>query len=259
MQKKLFIALVATAAVAGAQELPKAETLFEKFIEVTGGKAAYEKRRTEVGKGVVKMTAAGVSGTVEIYSAAPNSQVIIMDVQGVGKIEQGTDGINAWENSAVMGPRVKSGQEKAEALQEAVFNAPIQWQKLYTKVETTAAETAEGVECFKVVATPRSGGKPETFWFDRNTGLTVKVKKTTLTSLGEVSAELVAKNFQNAGGILQPMTLLQRAGGQEVIIEMQTLTPNVVIPKSRFNPPAEVQQLMGTPAAKPVAPAKKAA
>ena len=89
--------VLATATAAAAQDLPKAETLFEKYLEVTGGKAAYAQRRTEVAKGTVRMAAAGVTGTVELYSAAPNSQVIIMDVQGVGRIEQGTDGVRAWE------------------------------------------------------------------------------------------------------------------------------------------------------------------
>lgn len=250
--------LAAAAIVLRAQQqqpaLPSAAALFDRYVEVTGGKAAYEQRRTEVGKGVVKMIAAGVTGSVEIYSAAPNSQVIIMDVKGVGRIEQGTDGVNAWEISAVMGPRVKDGQEKVEALREALFNMPVNWQKLYRKVETTTAETTEGIECYRVVATPSGAGKPETFWFDRKTGYTVKIKRTAVTSMGEIPAEIVMKDFRLSGGVIQPMIMLQRAGGQEVVIELQSVTPNAVIPKSRFTPPSEIQQLLAAPPA-----AKKAA
>lgn len=260
---KLFVfALAASAAV--AEDLPKGETLFEKYVEVTGGKAAYAQRRSEVARGVVKMSAAGVSGTVEMYSAAPNSQVIIMDVQGVGRIEQGTNGNIAWESSAVMGPRLKSGEEKTEALHEALFNLPLNWRQVYSKATTMAAETAEGKECYRVVVTPISGGKAETFWFDRKTGLNVKIKRTAVTAMGEIPAEIVMDNYKKTGPILQPTTLLQRAGGQEVTILLQSFEPNAAIPASRFVPPAEVRQLMTPASAKPAGapkpqPKKKAA
>ena len=261
---KLFaFAFVSMAVV--AQDLPKGETIFDKYVEVTGGKAGYAQRRSEIARGVVKMAAAGVSGTVEMYSVAPNSQVIIMDVQGVGRIEQGTDGKIAWESSAVMGPRLKTGEEKVEALHEALFNLPLHWRQVYSKATTIAAETTEGHDCYRIVATPISGGKPETFWFDRKSGLNIKIKRTAVTAMGEIPAEIVMDNYKKIGPIMQATTLLQRAGGQEVTIILESIQPNAAIPASRFVPPAEVRQLMSPaspkPAPRPVAvqPKKKAA
>src|SRR5205809_48530 len=40
--------LLAAGALPAADDLPKAETILDKYIEVTGGKAAYEKRHTGV-------------------------------------------------------------------------------------------------------------------------------------------------------------------------------------------------------------------
>ncbi len=260
---KLFVFAFASMAV--AQDLPKGETIFDKYVEVTGGKAAYAQRRSEIARGVVKMSAAGVSGTVEMYSVAPNSQVIVMDVQGVGRIEQGTDGKIAWESSAVMGPRLKTGEEKVEALHEALFNLPLNWRQVYSKVNTIAAETTEGHDCYRVVATPIAGGKPETFWFDRKSGLNVKIKRTAVTAMGEIPAEIVMVNYRKIGPILQATTLLQRAGGQEVTIVLDNIQPNAAIPASRFIPPAEVRQLMSPASPKPASrpavaqPKKKAA
>jgi hypothetical protein len=258
--KWYWAAAVATIPMAAfAQDLPKAETLFEKYVEVTGGKAGYAKRRSEVARGIVRMAAAGVTGTVEIYSQAPNSQVVVMDVQGVGKIEQGTNGSVAWESSAIMGPRVKSGQERAEALREALFNIPLNWRKLYLKLETVSAETVEGHDCYKVVATPNlAGGKPEYFWFDRTSGLNVKIKRTSLTSMGEIPAELVYDNYKKFGAVSQPTTMLQRAGTQEVMILLQSVETNVAIPAARFVPPAEIRQLM-TPASATPSPQRRPA
>ena len=120
---------------------------------------------------------------------------------------------------------------------------PIHWRKLYPKVETTAAEVAEGIDCYRVMATP-STGKAETYWFDQKTGYVVKIRRTAVTGMGEIPAELIMKEYKQAGGVLQPLVMVQRAGGQEVTIELQSVTPNVVIPKSRFEPPAEIKQLM---------------
>ena len=51
--------------------LPKAETILDRYIEVTGGKAAYEKRKTEIATGTFEMAAMGVKGTITHYAASP--------------------------------------------------------------------------------------------------------------------------------------------------------------------------------------------
>ncbi|BDC49774.1 hypothetical protein F183_A20900 [Bryobacterales bacterium F-183] len=243
--KTLFVAAAMSVVAFGqAAALPTGESLFDKYVEVTGGKAAYAKRTSEVTKGTIQMPAAGVSGTLEIYWAAPNVRVALMDVQGVGKVEEGTNGVEAWEVSAVMGPKLKDGKEKAQAIREALFNMPIYWRKLYSKAQTTGVETVEGIECYRVVATPTDGSKVETFWFDKTTGYNVKVSRTVLAMGSEIPAEIVMKDYQKSGFVIQPMTMIQRVGGQEVILKLTTVTANAPIPKTRFAPPPDIQQLM---------------
>lgn len=250
MKKFGMVALLCTAAGAAfGQALPTGESIFDRFVTVTGGREAYAKRTSEVSKGTVTMPAAGVSGTMEVYWAAPNVRVALMDVQGVGKMEEGTNGVAAWEVSAVMGPKLKDGKEKAQAIREATFNMPIYWRKLYSKVQTMALENAEGVECYRVVATPNDGSKPETYWFDKASGYAVKVSRTVLAMGSEIPAEIVMKDYQKAGLVIQPATMIQRVGGQEVILRFTSVTANAPIPKSRFAPPQDIQLLMKKPAA----------
>src|SRR5437868_1699770 len=116
MNRKLgLIALLSgLTAFAADEALPKAETILDRFIEVTGGKAAYLKRKSEVATGILEFPAQGLKGTMMRYSADPDKSYSSLDIDGVGKIEMGsTDGI-AWEKSAILGPRVKSGDEKAQ-------------------------------------------------------------------------------------------------------------------------------------------------
>src|ERR1700761_2027537 len=102
--------------IAADEPLPKAEIVLDRYVEVTGGKAAYEKRKTEVPSGTVDLAAQNLKGTFTRYSAEPDKSYASMELEGVGKIETGAAGGVAWENSAILGPRLKSGEEKAQAL-----------------------------------------------------------------------------------------------------------------------------------------------
>src|SRR5262249_32605519 len=107
----LLVFIGAFAAMAD-DALPKAETILDHYIEVTGGKAAYSKRKTEVATGTVEMPAQGLKGTMTRYSADPDKSYSIIELDGIGKIEQGAFNGTIWEKNAMLGPRIKSGEEK---------------------------------------------------------------------------------------------------------------------------------------------------
>ena len=241
--KLICTMLLAGAGLSAAADLPKAETLLDRYVEVTGGRANYEKRTTEYMSGVVEIPAAGVKGKVEMWAEAPGSRVEVIEIEGVGRMETGTDGIIAWENSAIMGPRLRSGIELRYHLREALFNAPIHWRKVYKTVETVGAEKVEGVDCYRVLMTPIEG-KPETWFFDQKTNFLVKLLRTSVTTMGEVNGEYLMKDYKDMDGIMMPVTLIQKAAGQEIQVKLESVKPNVKLPKDRFTPPAEVKQLM---------------
>src|SRR5438309_10046272 len=91
---------------AQGQGLPNGETLLDKYITVTGGKEAYEKCKNRLTKGTMEIVGAGIKGEVTIYQARPNKMYLEVNFQGLGKVEQGTDGQTVWERSAITGPRV---------------------------------------------------------------------------------------------------------------------------------------------------------
>ena len=130
--------------LAQAQGLPKGETLLDKYITVTGGKEAYEKCKNRLTKGTMEIVGAGIKGEVTIYQARPNKMYLEVNFQGLGKVEQGTDGQTVWERSAITGPRVLQGEEKAMRLREALFNEEADWRTLYKKVECVGEEAVEG-------------------------------------------------------------------------------------------------------------------
>ena len=242
---KLAIALLLSSVtlLCADEALPKAETLLDRSIEVTGGKAAFEKRHNEVMHGSMEFTGRGIKGTMTVYQAEPDKNLAVIEIEGIGKIESGSNGEVAWENSALQGPRIKQGDEKAGSLRDGTFNAALNWRKLYTKAETAGVETVEGHECYKVVLTPKDS-KPTSEFFDKKSGFLIKTTVTRTTPMGEITAEVVADDYRKEGDIIVPHKMINRAAGQEFLIVVEKMEVNIDLPKDRFDLPPEIQGVL---------------
>jgi hypothetical protein len=229
--------------------LPKAETILDHYIEVTGGKAAYENRKSEIVTGTFELAAMGLKAPLTRYSAAPDKMYTIIEIEGIGKIEQGVSEGIAWEKSAMQGAHVKTGAEKAQSMREAIFNSTLNWRKLFPKVETTGVETVGGDECYKVVMTPTEG-KPETNYYSKKTGLLVKTVAIIESAMGEMQVEASAGNYKDFGGIMMASKMTQKVGPQEITMTIENVKVNEEIPADKFTVPADVKALANKPAAK---------
>jgi hypothetical protein len=228
--------------VSAADPLPSPETILDHFVEVTGGKAAYEARKTEVVTGRVEFAAAGLKGTMVTYFEEPDKYYMAMELAGVGKIETGViDGV-AWENSVLQGPRIKTGEEKAQALREAAMNGSSRWRDLFAKVETTGEEVVEGEPCYKVVMTPATGN-PVTMYFEKASGLMRKTAVVAASQMGDIAAESISKEYRRFDDILAPAKVIERVAGQEFTITIDSMKANVDIPAEKFALPEDVKAL----------------
>ncbi len=242
----LAAALLVTASgarLAAADDLPKAEAILDKFIDATGGKAAYQKHHNEMATGSMAVPANGISGSLTVYHAEPDKSYTEINIEGVGKIMDGTDGKVAWSLSAIQGPHVKEGVEKADALRSARFNAEVNWRDLYKQAQTTGLESVDGKDCYKVVLTPNEGN-PVTHYYDKQSSLLMKTTATLKNPLGEFPVESMLSDYRKEGEILVPHKVSQKAAGQEYSITIDTVKYNVEIPKDRFDVPDEVKALL---------------
>jgi hypothetical protein len=228
---------------AAAQPLPKADVTLDRYIAVTGGKAAYQGRRNEVATGTMEFPAQGLKGTLTRYAAAPANEYSLIEIEGIGKVEAGvSDGV-AWEKTAILGPRVKSGEERAQAMREATFNLALEWRKTYPKVETTGVETVNGEECYKVLLTPAEGN-PETMFFSKKSGLLLRTTTVAVSQMGEIPVEIAVSDYKTFDGISIPTKVVQKAAGQEFSITLDSVKANIDIPPGRFEPPDEIKVLL---------------
>src|SRR4051794_6812623 len=244
MRNIVFCAAVAltSGALWAADDLPKAEAVLDKYIEATGGKAAYEKNHNEVSTGTMEFVGKGIKGSVASFSAEPNKSYTEIDIQGIGKVKEGSDGNVAWSLSAMQGPRIKEGEEKAGALQAARFNAELNWRDVY-KAETTGMEGVDGNDCYKVLLTPKEG-LAMTRYYDKKSNLLVKMVMTVKNPMGEFPVESLVGDYRQEGAILMPHKITQKAAGQEITISIESVKYNAEIPKGKFDPPDEIKAML---------------
>jgi outer membrane lipoprotein-sorting protein len=231
-----------------AEDLPKAETILDKYVEVTGGKDAYAKIHGDISSGAMSFGAMGITGKMVSYTQAPDKRLVEVTIEGIGKISDGSNGEVAWSLSAMQGPHLKEGDEKAEAMLQAKHNADAQWRELYKSVETVGVENVDGKDCYKLVLTPNTG-KPMTRWFDKQTYLAAKFVVTSKSPMGEIQIESTVGDYRKEGDILMPHKVVSHVAGQELTMTIDKVEYNPDIPKDKFDPPAEIKALM-KPAAK---------
>jgi len=240
---RIGLALAFTGVLAAAADLPKGETLLDKYIEVTGGKAAYAKIHSDMTTGTMEFKAMGLKGKITTYAAEPDKKYSEVLLDGVGKIQEGVNGGVAWSMSAMQGPRVKEGDEKAETLLLAKFNSELNWRDLFKTAETVGVETVEGKQCYKVVLTPKTGS-PSTRWFDKESNLLVKMSMTSKGPMGEIQSEMLPSDYRKEGDVLAPHKVAMKAGPMEFAITVDSVQHNPEIPKDKFEVPDEVKALL---------------
>ncbi len=238
----------------GAESLPTAEQILDRYIEVTGGKAAHEKIRTEIMRATTEVKAQGISGPTETYRDGTN-YYLVMEVPGAGKVEYGAYKGIIWENSALMGPRIKTGAEKAFYEREAVLEKDLRWRDVYAKAELAGELVDDGVASYKVILTPKDGGKPETRFYDKATGLLRKIQQVAPSPMGEIPAEQILMDYKDFGGVKVPTRSITKMASAEMSVTVTSLEFNRPIPASKFVPPKEILALAEKQPAK--APAKK--
>src|SRR2546423_3050598 len=204
----IVLTLAACGILSAADKLPTGDAILDKYIEVTGGKAAYEKKRTEVSTGVMEFTGKGVKAHMTTYQAAPNKSYMVVEIDGIGKMEDGTDGSVVWERSALKGPRLKSGEEKAISLRGAAIQHDVRWRDYFAKAECTGVEPIDGHICYRVVLTPKEG-QPETRYYDKKSYLLVRTNMILKTEMGEIPAEMTVSDYRAVDGVLMPFQLKQ--------------------------------------------------
>jgi hypothetical protein len=236
------LSLIAAAA-SFAQSAPTAEQILDKYVAVTGGKAAHESIKAETVAGTIELPAQGIKGKLISYRNAKNSSYSVFEIEGVGKIEEGYHEGIAWQKSAMTGPRVKSGEEKAFAVRESAIAKDARWRDQYAKAELAGEETIDGVACYKIVMTPKDSERPETRFYEKSTGLLKRASMTMASQMGDLPAQTTFSEYKEFGPVKAPTIIRTMIGPQELLTTITAVDYTTEVPADRFTVPADVKAL----------------
>lgn len=226
-----------------ADDLPKADTILDKYVEVTGGKAAYEKHHSQITKGTMEMAAMGLKGTVTSYMMEPDKSYSEVQLGAIGSMKEGSSGGVYWSLSSMMGPHVKEGSEKSQAQLTEQLNAELKWREQYKSAVTTGVDQVDGKDCYKVELTPAEGA-PITQCYDKTSGLMVKMSMTAQSPMGEQKVDMFPTDYRKEGDVLLPHKMKQSVAGQDIVFTVDSVQFNPEIPKEKFDLPDEIKALV---------------
>lgn len=242
----LLLGLIPSGLQAASRSLPKPERIFGDYIQATGGRAAYDKIQNRITKSKIEIPAAGISMEMTIYQTKPNKSYIVQESPAIGKTENGTDGIVAWQNSAMTGPQLKRDSEKADIINASTMDRFAYWRTAYQSTDCTGLNDVNDRPCYVVVAIPTGNGSPQTLFFDRASKLLVKVAATVKSPMGSVRLESELSDYRKVDGILLPhntrVTYIDMK--QELLFTVVNYEHNTDIPEARFQIPSEIEALV---------------
>ena len=237
-----FAILLVIACVALAADAPSGESLMQRFIDKSGGADSYAATKSVIMTGTVEIVGRNISGTVTIAEAGEKSYTA-MDLPGVGKLEEGFDGDNAWQMSAIEGPRILDGDEKRSIQTASSLALMTAWKTIYKGARTLGEDTIDGLPAWKVEMTPNEG-KPETFYFGKDSGLLLRVSMTLSTPLGEIPTSVTMSDYRAISGIQTPLTMTQAAMSQNIVMHFDKVVYNTALATGQFDPPPDVKALL---------------
>ena len=232
----------AAASSAAPAALPTPQQVIDRYVQALGGREAVLRRTSMKSVGTFEIPAAGIKADVESYAMKPNLMYVKMSIPGMGEVLQGYDGTTGWAMDPNTGPRVLSGKELAQLVQRADFTAELHDTANYSAMHVVEKSEFEGRPAYKMHLV-RKGGDESFEYFDAETGLMLGSTATVESPMGTINVSNVRRDYRNVDGIMLPMTMVQRANGQEFVITT-TMVEYDKVDASTFALPAPIKALV---------------
>ncbi len=231
------------AAERAGKALPNAEEIVERHIFESGGPDAYEMLRTQQVSGTLTFVQRNIAGRMETWAADGGRYYQFTDIPGMGKQEEGSDGMIAWDRSPSIGPRVRPRRSPGAAGITLDAAAVIAWRLLIERVRTEAEEQIDGHDCYRVRLVPGDGSPDMIRWYDRATGLLYRSSLATRTDMGELPIVMTFEEYRDIAGVRWPSRIRITASGQDTIFAADEVRLNEPVDDAVFDVPPEIREL----------------
>jgi hypothetical protein len=222
--------------------LPTPRAILDRHIEAIGGRSAVLARSSSHSTGTVSIPSAGMTGSVDIFTAKPDKTLLRITLGGIGSIEEGFDGKVGWSLSPMTGPTLVQGKELEQKRFDSDFLADLHADSRYESMATVEKTDFEGRPCYKLRLVRRGGGEDFEF-YEVASGLKAGGVTTRESPMGPIEAKTIETDYRRFGPLLQPTTIRSTAMGLQQVITLTAIEYDAVDPAT-FEAPAAIKALL---------------
>src|SRR5437867_1944350 len=221
--------------------VPSAAQILDKYVQAIGGMQQLSGLTSYVAKGDFEGYDDFAKYPVEIYAKAPGQRTTIS--HGVyGDSTTTYDGRNGWvaapEAVTPVSVLPVTGGDLDGARVEAELAFPGRLKQMLTEWRVGAPFTIDYREVYIVQGRLAPGGLPVKLFFDRQSGLLVRLVHYADTAVGRIPTQVDYEDYRDVAGIKMPFKLTRTWTDGRSIIELRSVELNVPIDAAKFAKPA---------------------
>ena len=222
--------------------------IIENYISALGGKTAYKKLDTIVLEGIAEMSVGGKTflGTAKQFVKLPSKSVFSLqfpDIMGEALFEaEGFDGATGWMKTD---KTVRASDDWEQAFKKrsdtlSYLTDANQFYSVYPKNTLKGMEKVGGRDAY-VIEAEANGTKPETLYFDSQTGLLIRID--VMHAGGKNGVAVPIRNYldeyADINGFKVPIVIRQISRGSTMTIRFGNVKFNVPIDDHIFAKPSK--------------------
>jgi photosynthetic reaction center cytochrome c subunit len=212
---------------------PAADQLLDKYLQAVGGAAAIEKITSRVMKGAITFGDRNVP--IDIYSKDPDKRISFTHTPD-GDSVTAFDGHEGWLGAPKRPVREMHGPDIDAAAMDADLHFAAHLKSMFSDVRVRGAEKIGDHEAYVLIG-QREGKPPLRLYFDKQSGLLVRLVRYGETPLGRMPTQIDYADYREAGGVKVPFRwTLARPGGR-FTIQLSEVKENVPVDDSKFDKP----------------------
>jgi hypothetical protein len=217
------------------EQTPSGGPVLAKYLEALGGQAALAKVTTRVEKGKALMPE-GPAAPISIYTQAPDKRVSIMHTSK-GDSVTAYNGQGGWLSFPGRPMREMSSADQLAAKLDAEAFYPNLLQQQFTEFKVTENSEKVGDHETELVLGIVKGQPPVKFYFDKSSGLLLRMVHYTNTPLGLNPTQVDFTDYRAVDGVKTPYrwTIARPSGA--FTIQIDEVKQNVPIDAARFEEP----------------------
>ena len=217
---------------------PSADQLIEKYVQAVGGAAAVDRVESRAMKGTIAFGDKPLP--IDIYSKDPEKRISFTHMTE-GDNVTAFNGKEGWLGVPGHPLREMHGSDLDGASIDADLHLPTHLKTMFSSLRQEGTEKIGDQDTYVVVG-QREPKPPVRLYFDRQSGLLLRLERYGETALGWMPTQIDYADYREIGGVKAPYRwTLARPGGR-FTIQLSDVKQNIPIDDAKFIKPAAEPQ-----------------